>query len=129
MYLKRVSYSNTETFGVLMEWRHAVPFAVTLEDPWLDNKKEVSCIPAGEYVCARVTSPRFGNTFEVTNVPGRTHILFHAGNTNKDTRGCILLGTSYGYIGETPAILNSTAAMNRFMDSVTDLQVFDLEID
>ena len=68
----------------------------TAEDDWLDNAARVSCIPAGSYVTRRVTSPKFGETFEVTGVPGRANILFHHGNTEEDTEGCILLGSSFG---------------------------------
>ena len=37
-------------------------------------------------------SPKFGYVPAVLNVPGFTDILIHAGNSDKDTRGCILVG-------------------------------------
>lgn len=79
--LKRITADGT--FGVLLDG--AVPFALTLEREWLDNRLEVSCIPDGGYSCRRVNSPRFGGTFEVTGVPGWTYILFHSGNTEDDS--------------------------------------------
>ena len=86
--LKRVATGPTGTFGVLID--SDVPFTLTLEDPWLHNQQNVSCIPAGDYKCLPVKSPRFGSTWEITNVVDRTHILFHAGNTTDDTSGCVL---------------------------------------
>lgn len=77
-------------------------FCTSLERPYIDadgdgvSDRNVSSIPAGEYTCRRVNSPKFGNTFEVTGVSGRSHILFHKGNTVSDSRGCILLGSSPG---------------------------------
>jgi hypothetical protein len=50
------------------------------------------------------------------DVPERDHILFHAGNTHRDTHGCILLGMQFGKIGSESAILASRSAFNRFMD-------------
>jgi hypothetical protein len=129
MYLKRVSFTPMETFGVLLEWKGGVPFALTLEDPWRNNESNISCIPAGRYICMKVKSPTFGDTYEITNVPNRTHILFHAGNTHKDTQGCILVGKSYGYLGSTPAVLESTTAMREFMIKVVGLPQFELEIE
>lgn len=69
------------------------PVCHTLERPWLDNKRRVSCIPVGEYTGAVQFSPRFQTWLpELLDVPGRDQILIHAGNTADDTEGCILVG-------------------------------------
>ena len=52
----------------------------TMELPWKDNKRRVSCIPVGFYIVRKHTSPKFGNTFHVLNVKGRSEILIHKGN-------------------------------------------------
>ena len=92
-----------------------LPFALTLERQWLDNRSNVSCIPAGTYKCVRVNSPKFGNTFEVTNVPKHTHILFHKGNIDDDSHGCILIGEKFGMIGGSAGIQASAEGFNEFM--------------
>jgi hypothetical protein len=68
----------------------------TLERPWLDNKKSVSCIPKGNYKM-RFRYPRESASYDylhllVQDVPNRDFILFHVGNRTKDSRGCILTG-------------------------------------
>jgi hypothetical protein len=98
----------------------------TLENPWLDNVQTVSCIPAGEYICRRVISPRYGETFEITGVPGRTHILFHWGNYPSNTEGCVLLGTSRAV--DVPAVWSSRAAHAEFMAAVQGVDEFHLTI-
>lgn len=103
--LVRVSQSELGTFGVLLHGK--TPFALTLERPWSNNEPNVSCIPPGEYLCRRVNSPRFGETFEVLGVDRRSHILFHGGNTIEDTHGCILIGEEFGVINGVPAVLSS----------------------
>lgn len=115
------------TFGVLrMDGR---VFCVTLEPPDRDNRRNASCIPAGEYVCRRVESPRYGVTFEVTGVPGRSNILFHPGNVSGDTRGCVLLGNHFGLLRGDRGVLNSGRTFARFMDNLGQDASFTLSID
>ena len=74
------------------------PFGVTRELPWLDNKKSISCIPPGKYLCKRYSSKKYKNTFEITKVPGRKYILIHIGNFKSNSKGCVLVGESFDYI-------------------------------
>lgn len=125
--LKRVFHSTDRTLGVLMDrWG---PFCVTLEDPWRENRRNVSCIPVGNYLCIRTQSPKFGNTFEVKHVENRNHILFHKGNTEEDTKGCILLGESFGYLGSKQAILSSGRAFQEFLLKLRCIDRFLLKIE
>lgn len=64
----------------------------TLEEPWKENARRVSCIPAGEYRCKDFSGMKFQDVWQVLNVPNRDAILIHAGNTIRDTEGCILVG-------------------------------------
>ena len=87
--LKLITFStNDVTMGKLYEGKELICY--TIERPWLKNARNVSCIPAGEYKVEMVNSPKFGHTYEVKDVPGRTHILFHKGNYVSDSLGCIL---------------------------------------
>lgn len=123
--LTRIAHNSLGTKGTL-----AVPGLTnhffTIENPWLDNKKTDSCIPTGTYICKPVNSPRFGMTIEVTNVPNRSHILFHAGNSPDDTDGCILLGRN-DTKGDRMWISNSKAAVIDFLNAVGH-EPFELEI-
>ena len=124
--LKRIARNDYATFGVLI--KDNTPFAVTLEKVWRRNQADISCIPIGEYTCKRVTSPKFGVTFEVMDVIGRSHILFHAGNTEKDTAGCILIGEEYGQINKKGVILNSRKGFDEFLNILNDMDEFKLII-
>lgn len=66
--------------------------AYTLELPWKNNERNISCIPWGRYKVSWHVSPKFGETLHVYNTPSRSGIIIHAGNYARDTRGCILLG-------------------------------------
>jgi hypothetical protein len=124
--LIRVASNLTATYGVLVQGN--IPFAVCLERPWRDNKKGESCIPAGNYECRRVNSPRFGNTFEVTNVPDRSEILFHKGNLEDDTHGCILVGESFNPVLGRPGITASKEGFEEFLHMVGMTNIFPLQI-
>lgn len=115
--IRRLATCVHGTFGVMIN--NNIPFAVTLEREWLDNQTGISCIPEGTYICGRVDSPRFKNTFEVKDVPGRSHILFHKGNIDDDSHGCILIGEQFETIKGSPAILASKHGFNEFLNKLT----------
>jgi len=113
VYLVRVREYKGETYGVLeVDGR---PRFVTLELSWKNNARNISCIPVGKYICLEHESPNFGWTYLVTNVPGRSDILFHAGNTAADTRGCILVGSSYASDVTAHGISKSKIAFDKFV--------------
>jgi hypothetical protein len=124
--LLRVGSSDHGTFGVLRDG--AIPFAVTMEPPWSNNEQRVSCIPPGLYTCKRVVSPKFGETFEVTGVPGRSHILFHAGNTLDDTEGCIMVAEEFGGTDMLPIIVSSKRGYGEFMAKQISKDAFEIEV-
>ena len=122
----RVEQTPDGTFGTLL--LNGAAFCCTLELPWKGNARRVSCIPAGRYACQRVKSPKFGDTFEVTGIPGRSAILFHAGNTVGDTNGCILLGSEFGKLRGERGILNSGATFRRFLLATRTVDGFALTV-
>lgn len=92
----------------------------TLELPFLNNQRQISCIPAAVYICKKTVSARFGKTLHVQNVDGRSGILFHAGNYKSNTKGCILLGLDVKDINGDGVldISSSAAAMAMFLKNI-----------
>jgi hypothetical protein len=96
----------------------------TLELPWRDNQRSISCIPPGSYKVEIRLSPKYGRIYWVRNVPNRSYILIHSGNFAGDTKkgfkthvnGCILLGRKMGYLGDQRAVLNSRITVRAFME-------------
>ena len=104
------------TFGILKLNKRV--FCVTLEPADRENAVSISSIPAQQYICRLVDSPRHGVTFEVCNVPGRTHILFHPGNKVEHTEGCILVAQHFGKVDmnqDARKIHNSGNTFHRLM--------------
>lgn len=111
--LIRLEETELGTLGVLKLDKSL--FCCTLEPADLLNRVNMSSIPAQQYICLPRSSIKYGFTFEVSNVPGRTGILFHAGNTRGDTEGCILLGEKFGKLQGNPAVLNSGETFKGFV--------------
>jgi len=107
--MKKLTLTRTEQneYRTIGELRNEFGSLIcyTVELGWRNNKRNVSCIPNGEYIIRRHTSPRFGTCIKVfdkdgkSEVQGRAQILFHLGNfvnyqfngvVRTDTDGCIL---------------------------------------
>jgi len=87
LVLKR-RYGLNGTNGELLYNSRRVCY--TIELPWKENKRQVSCIPEGKYKLTLRWSLRFGWHLLVNDVPGRTYILVHAyNNALKESKGCI----------------------------------------
>jgi len=125
--LRRVTYHNICVQGVIIHHNRAV--MLTLEDAWKGNEPMVSCIPAGLYRCVPHSTAKFPNTWRLEDVPGRSAILFHAGNTDEDTHGCILLGRRFGDLNGVPAVLESQAAMDHFRYITKGWKDFQINIE
>jgi hypothetical protein len=62
----------------------------TIELPWKNNEKRVSCIPEGRYFIRKRYSQKFKWHLEVVDVKNRSYILFHpANNALQELNGCI----------------------------------------
>ena len=119
LLLIRDTFTDKSTIGEL--FINGERFCDTLENPWLDNQRNISCIPEGEYP-VRLRYPRESATREylhllVQDVPNRDYILFHRGNFPKDTSGCILVGQGT----QQDVVNNSTLAMDLVMKEILNL--------
>ena len=122
----RLEESEQGTFGVMKVNKEVLCF--TLEPKDMENASNISSIPAQQYICKRIDSPGHGDVFEVKNVPGRTHVLIHPGNTSTDTLGCILPGEKVGELEGKRAVLSSGKAFYKFMERMQGYDSFHLTI-
>ena len=119
LLLIRNTFSKKSTIGEL--FLNGERICDTLENSWQDNQRNVSCIPEGVYP-VRLRLPRESATRDylhllVQEVPNRDWILFHRGNTAKDTSGCILVGLGT----EQDVVHNSVLAMDLLIKEVIHL--------
>lgn len=106
--ISRINYAPTYTLGFI---RYKDFFCFTMEPAKTIGK---GCIPCGTYPIEWEWSEKFQDKlWELKNVPGRSEIKVHAGNTVGDTEGCILVG------------FDASTVMRRIISSLHALVAFD----
>lgn len=131
LLIERIDDSGVQTLGKMyvLDNNNSIEFSCdTLELPWKDNKRNVSCVPSGDYKVVKRYSPKFGNHFHLTNVKDRSYILIHKGNYYTDIRGCILVGSDLTDINKDGHldVISSGNTMNKLLKIMPDK--FDLTI-
>ena len=89
----------------------------SLERGWLNNKKNISCVPSGTYKIKLEYSPKFNTElWELYGVPNRGECKIHIASFWYDLNGCISLGVSQKDINNDGLVDNykSKIAMDQF---------------
>ena len=119
LLLIRDTFSKESTIGEL--FLNGERICDTLENPWVDNQRNISCIPEGVYP-VRLRLPRESATRDylhllVQEVPNRDFILVHRGNFPSQTQGCLLVGLGT----EQDVVHNSVLAMDLLIKEILNL--------
>lgn len=95
--LLRLKEGDKQTIGQLTvkEDGKTVYKGCTIELPNKHNQRNISSIPEGKYTIQEEFHDILGSVVRVHNVPNRDGILFHEGNYNTNTKGCILVGQEF----------------------------------
>ena len=81
-------YRETWTDGLI--FIKGILLCRSIELKWVNNERNVSCVPEGVYPVAIIQHPKFGECLQVNGVKGRSGILVHVANdAQKELRGCI----------------------------------------
>lgn len=133
--VRRFLSNSNSTLGVMSI--DGVPICWTMEDEHRTKKVySETRIPAGTYKIGLRTEgdhhDKYGRRavyghdiaqmhkgmLELQDVPNFKWILIHIGNTEKDTAGCLLVGTSPAPLGSELAIVNSVIAYKRIYKTI-----------
>lgn len=121
--LTRKDFTPDGIFSELTDDKGKVAF-ITLEHSF-DNKPKLY---DGVFTCVRGTHRLHDNipfsTFEITGVQGHTGILFHVGNYNKDSNGCVLVGMNR----QDSMITHSVIAFSKLMSFLESVDTFTLTV-
>ena len=117
--LKRTKYLFNETLG---EGQVGDFKFVTLELPWKNNQRRISCIPPGAYKGVKRTSPKYGLHVHILDVPGRDLILMHNANYVTQLEGCIAVGEEIRDINAdgTLDVTNSVKTLKKLVSLLPD---------
>jgi len=123
--LATVSIVDAGCFSVLLD-ENGYPLIVACERTFADLRP---VIPAGVYVCKKRKYNAGGYmTHEITGVAGHSLLLFHRGNKETDSLGCVLTGLYFGMLDGQPCVLNAAAGFDRYWATVGQLDEFELEV-
>lgn len=131
--LTRTEFRPDGIFGFL-HTENGFKVACTLEHAYLVGAEWHPKVPPGKYVCARGPHRLAGmkdkfETFEIMGVPGHTGILFHAGNWNDDSSGCVLVGRDVRKLGNVQMITDSRLTFAAFMKLQGSAKTFGLTVE
>lgn len=144
LYLLERVYLSDRTLGSIISPQGGL-ICKTLELPWKDNQRSISCIPEGKYQVLKMPPipgdnpstpedesggrhPRPYWHFRLPKVPGRSGILIHRGTDPNHSQGCILVGGRFkDYSSDAPGLAESGAKLQWMVDNMPD--EFDLLIE
>lgn len=126
--LKRIDRGAQGIFGQFINDDGAT-ICETLEHAYQDySGKWVPKLPSGNYSCVRgihrLKDMVPFETFEITGVEGHVNILFHPGNYNEDSEGCVLMGKER--VGNM--ITESRDTWSQWMAVMVGIDSFQLQV-
>jgi hypothetical protein len=129
--LTRHWYDDDRTIGLLEIGDEWISYTMEPGKNDVDSPK----LPAGFYHLVRHDNPefRYEDTWALVGIdvshqpePGisRFSILFHGGNTDEQTAGCILLGTTIGRVRDEVAMVSSKDALNKLRNILGNAEAY-----
>ena len=119
LLLIRDTFTEESTIGEL--FINGERICDTLERPYFNNQRNISCIPEGIYPVrlrlARESASRDYLHLLVQDVPDRDFILVHRGNFPSQTQGCVLVGLGT----QQDVVNNSVLAMDLLIKEIINL--------
>lgn len=137
MKLKRTDFRADGIFGQLFDDK-GILICYTLEHAYLlsagGGHTYIPKLPNGTFTCIRGPH-RLHNmkadfeTFEITGVPEHKNILFHWGNFDRDSEGCVILGSAIVVQDDgTEMVVNSKKTFAEFMKHLDGINEFTLTV-
>jgi hypothetical protein len=121
--LKTVAVREDGCYSVLC-W-NGRPFAVSVERTFDDLR---TVIGNGYFECVRDHYHKGGyETFEI-QVKGHDRVLFHKGNLETHSLGCIIVAESFAVMSGQTAVADSKGGFAEFMELTKDLPSFHMEV-
>ena len=125
--IKTVAIRDDGCFSTLL-W-NGRPFAVSVERTF-DNGRPI--LYNGLFTAKRgmhqLSHGAPFETFEILGVTGHTGILFHKGNWETDSEGCVLVGESYAVLSGRTAVADSKGGFSELMELTQGLDEFTVRV-
>lgn len=127
--LTRNFKDDKQTLGqldIISDYGDVVETYYSLELPWKNNERRVSCIPTGNYKLKKHNSGKFGRCFWLQDVPNRSEILIHPANYTRQLLGCIAIGMDHKDIDKDCEL--DTVTSRKAMSEILKFNIEEIEI-
>nr|DAM70788.1 MAG TPA: hypothetical protein [Caudoviricetes sp.] len=115
----RMSLYNEYFCDTLEDTDRGLNATMSVNEILSKKRKGITAIPTGKYDVILTFSPRFKRVLPLLlSVKGYEGVRLHAGNTNKDTEGCLLVGENK----VKGQVLNSRATLERLMSVLLECE-------
>ena len=115
----RMSLNGVYFCDTLEDTDRSLNAAMSLDEILSKKRKGITAIPTGKYDVILTFSPRFKRVLPLLlNVKGYEGVRVHAGNTNKDTEGCLLVGENK----VKGQVINSRATLEKLMSVLLECE-------
>lgn len=121
----------TGVFMVQDEHGQVLYYENSLERGWLNNQRNISCVPQGVYPLVLEWSNRFKTElWELKNVPNRSECKIHSANFWDDLNGCISPGLDLRDINGDGLLdtTSSRAALKKFHEVMIGFKKAEIRI-
>lgn len=115
----RMSLNGVYFCDTLEDTDRGLNVTMSVDEILAKKIKAQTAIPTGKYNVILTFSPRFKRVLPLLlSVKGYEGIRIHAGNTNKDTEGCLLVGENKA----KGQVLNSRATLEKLMSALLECE-------
>lgn len=115
----RMSLNGAYFCDTLEDTDRGLNSTMTVDEILSKKRKGITAIPTGKYDVILTFSPRFKRVLPLLlSVKGYEGVRIHAGNTNKDTEGCLLVGENKA----KGQVLNSRATLEKLMSILLECE-------
>ena len=115
----RMSLNGVYLCDTLEDTDRSLNAAMSLDEILSKKRKGITAIPTGKYDVILTFSPRFKRVLPLLlSVKGYEGVRVHAGNTNKDTEGCLLVGENKA----KGQVINSRATLEKLMSVLLECE-------
>jgi len=134
LIITRYQSDGLGSFGKLEISGHDEILA-TVEKPWRNNKRFISCLPAGKYRLVPFSSPKYGDVLCIVSDDGsvvmyesegcdRYACLFHVANYARNVKGCVGIGQHH----HNNMVTNSKKSLEKLFSMVNPQEEHSLII-
>lgn len=115
----RMSLNGEYFCDTLEDTDRGLNAAMSVDEILAQKIKAQTAIPTGKYDVILTFSPRFKRVLPLLlSVKGYEGVRLHAGNTNKDTEGCLLVGENK----VKGQVINSRATLEKLMSALLECE-------